>query len=234
MPLDSELSDPEQSPQNPHQEIEVKLAAEDPTVLEELLGRRELGGCALRRAATRWLSDRHYDTSDHALGEAGMALRWRVQDGVELLTLKGRSEVQGALFQRGELEVSADAAGWNTVLGQLARSGVRLAAGATGASPAAWLASAGLVLTQYRTTVRKVLTAQRDGVSVAEIALDTVTYHFGRYEVLFREIEIEALSGDASLVLALGAAIQAAYPGRVAPSERGKYSRGLELATRLG
>ena len=97
-----------------------------------------------------------------------------------------------------------------------------------------WLKAAGLEITQERITARRIVVAERDGSRLVELALDTTTYQLGLYDVVFREIEAEALTDQVEHVLALGDALRRAFPGRLSPSDQNKYLRGLELARRLG
>jgi inorganic triphosphatase YgiF len=163
-----------------------------------------------------------------------MSLRLRLQDGQARFTLKRTVAERDGLFERDELELFATPESWSEVRRKLAEAGVRLSA-----APDEWtapidaLAGAGLELTQDRETERRLLLAGRDGRELVELALDTVTYHLGVYEVVFREIEAEALSDETQHVVALGNALQATFPGRLLPSRMGKYRRGLELAARL-
>jgi inorganic triphosphatase YgiF len=216
-------------------EVEIKIAALDPAVLDELSSYRELAGYVLRPAFTRTLRDRYWDTPSGDLAGRHVSLRLRLQDGDEKFTLKWPATIDGALFRRRELELPASRESWSAVRAELASEGVRLPSPSSQAGTANdWLGAAGLQITQDRSTERRVLMAERDGQALVEIALDSTIYHLDVYDIVFREIEAEALSDDERPVLALGAAIEQEFPGRVRPSKLGKYSRGLELAARLG
>lgn len=215
-------------------ELEIKITALDPAVLDELSSCRELAGYLLRPAGSRTIRDRYVDTPSGDLAGRHVSLRLRLQDGAEKFTLKWPASIDGALFRRRELELPASRESWSAVLAELAREGVRLPPAASRAGTATdWLGAAGLQITQDRSTERRILIAERDGQALVELALDTTIYHLEVYDIVFREIEAEALSEDAQHALAIGAAIERACPGRVRPSKLGKYSRGLELAARL-
>jgi inorganic triphosphatase YgiF len=163
-----------------------------------------------------------------------VALRSRLQDGRELLTLKGPSTTDGALFSRDELEVPADAAGRKTIRDELAHAGVRLAT----ATPAPadtndWLEQLGLGVTLQRHTSRRVMLAHQGNEPLVELALDTTTFQLRMYDVVFREIEAEALGPDGADAQAIGVALLENFSGRLEPSTRGKYGRGLYLAELL-
>lgn len=215
------------------EEIELKLIATDGGVFDAVLERSELGGYQLQALPTRRLRDRYWDTPDHRLRDRGLALRLREEDGRQQFAIKGRASVADGVFRRQELEAPADQGGWDAMLAELRAAGIELPAGPWQGGPEEWPRQAGLQLEQDRSTDRTPVLVTRDKRVVAEMALDTTVYRVGVYEVLFRELEIESLTGEADHVVALGAALQRELPGRLLPSERGKYSRGLDLAARL-
>ena len=217
------------------EEIEVKLAAGERAVLDELAALDRVAGFALRPAPTQEIRDRYWDTPDGRLGARGISLRIRDQGGVRRLTAKGPGTIERGLARHPELELAADAAGWAAIRRHLEHSGIALAtAPVDGAEASAWLAAAGLELTQDRRTTRRVLLASRRGWDVAELALDVTTYRLGLYDVVFCEIEVESLADETRDVLAIGEALRERFGGRVAASEQNKYARGLDLARRLG
>ena len=216
------------------EEIEVKLVARNRMVLEELAALSRLADYALRPAPTLEIRDRYWDTPDRRLGARGISLRIREQGGAPRLTTKGPGTIEGGLARHPELELAADAAGWEAIRRHLERSGVALAAEPLDRPEAsAWLLAAGLQVTQDRRTARRVLLASRDGWDVGELALDVTTYQLGLYDVVFREVEVEALGGGTRHVLAIGEALRERFGERVALSEQNKYARGLDLARRL-
>lgn len=215
------------------EEIEVKLVARDAAVFDELAARTELAGYRLRAGGDHLIRDRYWDTPDWRLLERGTSFRLRSEDGTLKFTIKGPGTIKAGLSRHPELEVAADAAGWRAVRAALAEHGLDLPAGLSGPDPAAWLAAAGLEVKQDRRTRRRALLAARDGHAIAELALDQTVYHLGRYEVGFREIEVEALAGELEEVLALGGALRVLFGERVEPSEQSKYARGRDLARRL-
>jgi inorganic triphosphatase YgiF len=217
-----------------HVELELKLVARDAGVLDEVAELTDLAGYRLHEEPQRAIRDRYWDTPGGALSNRGCSLRVRVQDSTQRLTLKRSGSVAEGLFRHPELELPASYESWLTVRVELDRQGISLpAAGDSGGGIADTLAAAGLEITQDRSTVRRVLRAELDRRAVVELSLDTTTYHLGYYNVVFHEIEAEALSGEVQHVLSLGRALQQAFDGRVHASERNKYARGLELAARL-
>ena len=215
------------------EEIEVKLVAHDAEVFDELAGLTQLGGYALHTTAGHAIRDRYWDTPDGRLLEARTSFRLRLQDGLPKFTIKGAGSMEGGLSRHRELEVDADPTGWRVIGEALAREGVRLPDEPAGGDPAAWLAGAGLEVRQDRNTRRRVLIASRASRAVAELALDQTTYQLGIYDVGFREIEVESLTGEIEHVVAIGRALQERFGARIAPSEQHKYARGRDLARRL-
>lgn len=215
------------------EELELKLIATDRGVFDAVLARSELAGYQLQALPARRIRDRYWDTPDHQLRERGLALRLREEDGRRQFAIKGRASVERGVFRRREVESPADPDGWRAMLDELRAAGLALPAGPWQGSPEDWPRQAGLVLQQDRSTERTPLLVRQGARVVAELALDTTAYSVGVYEVIFREVEIESLTGETGHVVALGEALQRELPGRLLPSERGKYSRGLDLAARL-
>jgi inorganic triphosphatase YgiF len=222
------------SPPAPHQEIEWKLTTRDSSVLDDLAGRDELAGYELRSSPPRQLSDQYWDTPDRRLSACDWGLRIRVDDGLEQFTIKRAASRQAGLFQRDELELPATPENWAEIRAQLESAGVPLEGdhGVAG-PPSVWLASAGLVRTQERSTQRRIRIAIQQNQHLAELALDLSTYYLGAYEVTFREVEVEALTPESRHVDALARALLRQYGERVRPSLQGKYSLGLALAAAL-
>lgn len=222
------------------EELEYKLAVGGPdpaATLEAIAAREALGDFRLRRAASHAIHDRYWDTPDDSLRAAGATLRLRVQDASARFTLKSDRSATAGLFARDELEPPATPDGWNAVLAELARLGVSLDPRYDpDAPPHAWLQGVGLRVIQDRATRRVVLLASRERDQVAELSLDTTTYHLPGGDHVFHEVEIEAVPGlgTADDLRELAGALQAAFPGRLEPSEVGKLRRGLDLAAAGG
>ena len=91
------------------QEVEVALliAADDaPAVASNIARATHLAGYELAAREDQRLHDVHYDTADHALQAQGFALRTRLRNGSQLITLKGaaRNDGRGGVT-RMEIEV---------------------------------------------------------------------------------------------------------------------------------
>ena len=218
----------------PRRELEAKLVARDAALLDSLAELPAIGDFTVQHVGERALHDRHFDTTDQALGSRGIGLRIREQDDQSYFTLKWPNTASGSLYDRPELELPVSRSAWRRVRELLQQAGVHLTPRANRATdPERWLEADGLRLTQERWTRRTVLIACRNGRPFAELALDRVRYRFGIYEVAFNEVEIEAIGGDELDVLAVARLLERSYPDRLAPSQRGKYARGLVLAAAL-
>ncbi|MCC6176524.1 MAG: CYTH domain-containing protein [Chloroflexi bacterium] len=230
-----------------HQEIEFKLSVTGgdlDAILEDVASLRSLAGLALDTPRRHHLHDVYWDLSNGSVHEHGLSLRLRHIDDRVLFTVKGGTSSHDGLFLRDELELPATRESWATIRREFAERGVALRddgqrtsagrAGVTTSDPMAWLAAAGLVVTQDRRTERTVRNALRAGVPVAELALDRTRYDFGHMQVDYHEIEIEQIgAGDGSLARRLGEALVKRYPDRLEPSTMGKYRRGLKLERSL-
>ena len=217
-----------------HQEVELKLTVLDPAALAEPLSWRDLAGYVLQPAMPQRIHDRYWDTAAGTFAPKGLNLRLRQLDERELFTLKGAATVSDGLFRRSELEVPADLSGWMAVRAALQSQGVplpELTAGGT--NPARWLAGAGFEIVQDRETLRRRLFALDGEEPVAELALDTTTFHLAAIDVTIREIEIESLTDRSTDLLLLGQALRKRLAGRIQPSAAGKYAAGLAFKARL-
>jgi inorganic triphosphatase YgiF len=219
-----------------NQEVELKLTVLDPAALAEPLSWRNLAGYLLQPRMPQRIRDRNWDTAAGAgmLAQSHLSLRLRQIDELDLFTLKGAATVSDGLFRRSELEVPADLNGWMALRAELQSHGVplpELAAGPT--NPAQWLADAGFEIVQDRETLRRRLFALDGEEPVAELALDTTTFHLTAIDVTIREIEIESLTERSADVLSLGQVLRERLVGRVQPSAEGKYAAGLAFKARL-
>jgi len=186
------------------QEVEVALlvAADDaPDVADSIARATSLAGYELAAREDQRLHDVHYDTAAHALQAQGFALRTRLRNGSQLITLKGAARRDGrGGVTRLEIEVPWSAEGFKTVAGELARAQIKLARPEAfdGVPPGDFLRAAGLIRIQDRQTTRRVRDVQdpERHIRLAELAIDTVSYRFGSTAVDLCEVEIEAKHHD--------------------------------------
>jgi hypothetical protein len=223
-------------------EVESSLAvvSERPeAVLRAIEGRDKIAGHALGTTRSERIQDRYLDTSDRTLEKREIALRVREQDGRTLLALKGRSETERWGGQdRFELERDWSKRAWEKVRAELEGRGVAISAPSTGPSSALeTLAAAGLEIVQDREAERRVRDVRPRGGSegrVAELALDTVTYHFSGRDVRHYEVEIEAKARHGTeAVAAVAAALVDCYWPRLRPWRHAKLPTGKAVAALL-
>ena len=169
-------------------------------IAKKIAARRALGAYRLEPQPTRKIRDVYFDTRDRSLGKQRLALRIRHQDDVALLTLKGPSQAgTDGVNARLEIEARWSRAALTRVLRELRAHGIVVEMAQRDfarADPMATLARLGFCVIQDRTTRRQIRhviprTAPSKIVD-AELAIDAVTYRFGKQRVRLREIEIEA------------------------------------------
>lgn len=222
-----------------NREVEFKLSVTggDPDAfLDEVSRLPALAGLILGPPADHLLHDTYWELGDNVLRARKLSLRLRRIDDHLVFTVKGGTSSSHGLFSRYELEVPVTPANWLDVHAVLVSEGADLGPARTDGQPTAWLAAAGLHLTQDRTTrrtVRYAFPATDDAESIAEpiaeMALDRTRFDFGTISVEYREIEIEQLRGDEAVPRALGTALLERFPDRLEWSTMGKYSRGLAI-----
>ncbi len=173
-------------------------------IAKEIAALDAVGGYRLVPQETQKIRDIHFDTPDRALEKQRFGLRIRQVNGKTLITLKGPSRKNGAIRARLEIEAAWSQKGLARVIAELRDRKVELrnARGVFNrAEPLETMTRLGLQVVQDRQTrrqVRNVLAKKTDAV-VAELAVDAVSFHFGRQVVRFREIEIEAKQSGARL-----------------------------------
>jgi triphosphatase len=199
-------------------EIEAKyrVSADD---LVLAAGLRALGEYVLEPAPAPELQENtYYDTADGRLAAARHGLRVRQLPGRALITLKGPATVdERGVHRRVEHEfpgADPDPASWPP--GAARELGMAL----TGGMALAPIAAV--------STRRHILHAVRDGVVVAELALDRGVLRGVGREQPFTELEIELLpAGEADDIAALAAALEKQIT--LAPEPRSKLQRALAL-----
>ena len=226
-------------------ERELKYSSPEGTVpaLADILAvLRPLGAGATELGATTHV-DVYFDDARRAVQRAGLALRVRTTGARRVATLKGRGSVVDGVHERDELEVTLPPEPAAATSGEAPQP--------TGGAPAEWPPEFGAHLpgVELRAlTPRMIITTERhrctivqDGAPVAELAFDEVACQPAAEaalsylvdEVLFHEVELEALSAggrppvSAEALARYGAALQELLP--LYPSDITKLERAATL-----
>jgi inorganic triphosphatase YgiF len=213
------------------------VRAERPAdVLAAIAALARLDDWALNALASQTIDDTYFDDDRRSLGALRIALRVRRVDGEVLLTVKSPLRYDSGVATRIEIEAQ-----WSPQTLQRAAAELEAAAELTvgGAawtpSPEATLGSLGLEPVQRRTTdrARRAVT-DGGGRTVAELALDVVSYDLPPGPVRLYEIEVEARA-DGADVGAILAALAARFDELI-PWRHGKLATGFaaERAIREG
>lgn len=187
----------------PARETEIALAIcvdDAARIAKKIAARRALGAYRVEPQKTQKIRDLYFDTRDHALQKQRLALRIRDLDGDALITLKGPSRANAdGVPERLEIEARWSRAALTRLLRELDARGIAIKISPRDfarADPRATLARLGCRVIQDRTTRRQIRhIVPRDAprkIVDAELAIDAVTYRFGKQRVHLREIEIEA------------------------------------------
>lgn len=189
-------------------EIVLMIRARDPVAtLERVTGLSSIRGYQLRRGPAKEIHDVYFDTSEGLLGRKKMNLRIRQTGEDSWITWKRGPGLLGLWNrnERRELELPWTQDSLSMITGELARIGVRFLPAGDGAQsgPVEVLRSMGLLVIQDRETnrqVREVMPTEGDR-PLAELAIDSVDYHFQAQDVRLDEVEVEAKPSGGRRVL---------------------------------
>jgi inorganic triphosphatase YgiF len=225
------------SPESQEVEAALLIAADDaPEIARRIARLTELAGHALVARADQKLHDVFYDRAEHALQSKGLALRTRLQNNSQLITLKGQARVgEGGAVSRMEIEEAWSAQGFTKTVDELARQQIsidRRVDAFDSHSPAEVMRASGFVSIQNRRTHRRVRDVMRQAsdVRLAELAIDAVDFQFGDARVSLFEVEIEAKHRDGhGAIQACAAALQTDFGVVLRPWPYGKLATGAAI-----
>ena len=192
------------------EELTLLIASENPeAVVEAVAALTRLGRFPLIARPKRTIHDVYYNRIDGSLGGKGWALRIREVNRERLVTLKGPpTPNEWGGVQRIEFERKWSREALDVVMDLLAVSGVPVEKHAEKFDlndPHGTMDSLGMSAIQDRETVRlvrDVVTEDGDsGESIAELVIDSVTYHIRTVDVRHYELELEAGSPEASRII---------------------------------
>lgn len=218
-------------------EIETTLVicSDDPgTTADRIASLRSLGGYRLVPRSPVVLHDRYLDTASGALRPHRIALRIRTVGDKHRITVKGPSiaDPDSGAKSRMEVELPWSPDALARVAGILSGFGVPLVGAEREGDPIEVLGGLGLRIVQNRTTHRRRrdFVQEESTVVRAELAVDSVQYHFDGRKVKHHEVEIEAKDqDDPGVIGGMTAHLVSQFPGVLRRWGRGKYSTGRAI-----
>ncbi|MDR3561615.1 MAG: CYTH and CHAD domain-containing protein [Negativicutes bacterium] len=206
-------------PENTHTEVELKLRLLDPLVWTSVAKAPIFADLNAPEPVDEQLDACYYDTSDHALLQAGVAFRIRKEDNQWIATVKAGGSSAGGLHRRQE---------WNVVIAEPQPSIEPFQATEAGPLLTQLLGDSPLApLFRSIFDRRKTQFAAPDGSQI-ELAIDQGLLIAGERQEAFAEIELELKTGNPASLLAIGTELSRLFPLTVEP--RSKFFRGLCLA----
>jgi hypothetical protein len=153
------------------------------------------------------IRDLYFDTPDRKLQTQKLALRVREIGATRWIALKGPSQpTDWGGVDRLEIEAPWSQDALTRVVKELTDRGFKMLLydqDFDRTHPLVFMASSGLEVVQNRETHRQVrnVVFRESGPVLAELAIDSVVYHFSDQEICLHEVEIEAKVRDGSTVL---------------------------------
>ena len=200
--------------QRPPREIEVKLEAA-PAILRDAFALPLFKDAEHSRGRT--FETTYFDTADHALSRAGMALRVRRVGRQRIMTFKWRPQQDAGLFARGEVE--APVRGAAPELELLPPQAREMIAEATDGAPVEPRSQ-----TIFR---RRVAMAQHNGALI-EVALDEGKILASGRKAPIAELELELKDGEPAALFEF-AALLVGHGFRIAAAPKGLRGHWLAL-----
>lgn len=182
-------------------ELEVVLLVQsaDPTsTVRRIANLPSVRGYFLKAGPSKRIHDIYFDTPEGTLGNREMNLRIRDEDGNHSVTWKRSRGLLGwRRKERRELELPWSRESLSRTITELAKSKIILNEPPQfdRSHPIETVKGTGLRVLQDRETsqlVRNVVKSTADGEVLAELAIDSVVYHFESQVVELHELEVEA------------------------------------------
>ena len=216
-------------------EIETKLAivSDRPSaIVDQISQLLAVVDFLLVSPETLLLRDTYFDTADRQLSAGQLALRLRDIGGRCLIGLKGPEEPAADGIRRMEHEAIWTPMALTAVLQLIADCGIPLnkspVAGLT-QNPVRMIEGLGLVPIQVRDTERlrrDLVDRSERSTAIAELVVDSVSYHLPARDIIHHEIEIELkASGDTEVLSAVCRELQVSWRELI-PWHHSKYATG--------
>lgn len=200
------------NPKRSEREIEATLiiCSEDPQTIAGLIADlKSIGDYQLLPQETQIIHDLYFDTPDHVMQAQKIALRIREIGTRRWVAIKGHSQMidgEGGV-ERLEIEEEWSEGALTKILKELRNRGIKIMPPCQDpgyAHPLDIIIDLGLEIVQDRETHREVrnITKNRESnLILAELAVDSVIYHFINQKVRHYEVEIEEKTENGSAVL---------------------------------
>ena len=223
-------------------ESEIVLIIKDDAdhTRKEVAGLRHILEYDLRPKPRRTIYDTYYDTSENSLRERKISFRTRRVGGTLLISTKSDlRKVSGNIIRRRETELPWSYDSVRLLMRSLKMKTPTLSISRFRSIPASRvLASMGLNVIQERRTLREarnVIERNKSPTStLAELALDRVTYSFHHVKVGFSEVEVEAKSpGTLGNVQEIASTLISKYHPILQQWLHGKFVTGLAIGKLL-
>ena len=216
-------------------EIETKLAivsARATAIVDQIAQLTTIVDLLLVSPETLLLRDTYFDTTDQQLSAGQVALRLREIDGRWLIGVKRPEEPTADGMRRMEHEAIWTPMALKTVLQLIADYGIpsnQSQAAGLAENPVQVMNNLGFESIQVRETerLRRDLVDRPDrSTAIAELVVDSVSYHLPGRVIAHHEVEIELkASGDTTVLAAVCRGLRANWPELV-PWLHSKYATG--------
>ncbi len=212
----------------PPQEIELKLTAPDPDLLQDLATVQRIDGAVVTPEATETLRSIYYDTPDLRLRKRGVALRVRQIGNRFVQSVKGANSGGGSLQRRFEWEATVPTMAVDLGVIDDTRARALLGAVAPDELVAVFETRVSRQISRATTTAAPTSDAAPTEPGAVEIAVDRGEIVSGDVRVPLAEVELELKNGRPEDVYRLALALVEAAPLTVALES--KAARGYRLA----
>jgi uncharacterized protein YjbK len=184
----------------------VILSEHPEAVADEIAGLTSVGSYLLLPQGSTMIHDTYFGVSDRELIKKSMALRVREIGSTRLITLKGPAQATDwGGIERSETEVPWSRDALSMIMKQLTDAEVEIPQQASdfeNVHPSDVMASLGFRVIQDRVNRRRINniahSPDETGTVLAEMAVDSVAYHFSSQDIRHYEVEIEAKSDNGS------------------------------------
>lgn len=200
------------------------------------MGLRQILEFDLRPKPPRIIRDTYYDTSENSLRRRRISFRTRQLGGNVLISTKSDiQKISGNVIRRREIELPWSLDSVRLLARTLKLKSLNMSiSGFRRNPPSGTLASIGLIVIQERRTRRETRDVVNRGkiprLTLAELAVDRVTYYFQDVKVGFSEVEVEAKSsGSLPIVQQIASSLITMHRPMLQQWFHGKFVTGLAI-----